>query len=196
MRIGRFTLSAASAVLLLIQLLLVSAVAAKYLYQRWRCPRVWVMAQAYDPELPMRGRYIATQLMVDACQSTLPSAKGAQFPRDVNGAIRPGPYVMRPAAVNFRADLKVENNKLIALRVEGEDSQAGEEVWAAPGAPCDKMRLTTPTNFYVAEHAQSPLPLRPGQELWIEVTVPPKGPPRPLQMAVKDNGVWRPLGLK
>jgi hypothetical protein len=23
--------------------------------------------------------------------------------------------------------------------------------------------------------AQSPLPLKPGQELWIEVTVPPKG---------------------
>src|SRR5208283_3048759 len=31
------------------------------------------------------------------------------------------------------------------------------------------------------------------QELWIEVTVPPQGPPRPLQMAVKDNGVWKPL---
>ena len=36
----------------------------------------------------------------------------------------------------------------------------------------------------------------PGHELWIEVTVPPKGPPRPLQLAEKENGVWKPLTLQ
>jgi hypothetical protein len=193
MKIGRWTISMMSVTVLVIQLLLVATVAGKYLYERWRCPRVWVMAQAYDPELPMRGRYIETQLTVDGCQSTLPSAKAAQFPRDVNGAIRPGPYVMRPTPVSFRAILKAENNKLIAVRAEGENSQAGEEVWAVPGAPCDRMRLTEPTNFYIAEHTQSPLPLKPGQELWIEVTVPPKGEPRPLQMALKEDEVWKPV---
>ena len=34
----------------------------------------------------MRGRYLSLQLTVDGCQSTLPSAKQADFPRDVNGA--------------------------------------------------------------------------------------------------------------
>jgi len=56
MKIGRFTLSAASLALLIIQLALVSTVAAKYLYQRWTCPRVWTRAVAMDPEFPMRGR--------------------------------------------------------------------------------------------------------------------------------------------
>jgi hypothetical protein len=194
MKIGRFTLSAVSVALLVIQLLLVSTIAAKYLVQRWQCPRVWALAQGYDPELPMRGRYIQTQLRVDGCQSTLPSAKAAQFPRDFSGAVKPGPYMMRPMPVNFRADLKVENDRLIAVQVQGDESgTAGEQVSAMPGAACDQMRLMTPVNYYISDTAKSPLPLKPGQELWIEVTVPPKGPPRPLQMALKDNGVWKPL---
>jgi hypothetical protein len=194
MKIGRVTISITSVALLVIQLALVSLIAAKYLYQRWRCPRVWTLAQGYDPELPMRGRYIQTQLRVDGCQSTLPSAKAAQFPRDFSGAVKPGPYTMRPMPVKFRADLKVENNRLIAVQVEGDESgTAGEEVSAMPGAACDQMRLMTPVNYYISDTAKSPLPLKPGQELWIEVTVPPKGPPRPLQMALKDNGVWKPV---
>ena len=116
MKIGRFTLSGVSIVLLVIQLLIVSSIAGKYLWQRWRCPRVWTRAAAIDPELPMRGRYLSLQLTVDGCQSTLPSAKFATFPRDVNGAIKPGPYVLRPRPVLFRANLKVQNNQLVALR--------------------------------------------------------------------------------
>jgi hypothetical protein len=197
MKIGRFTLSGVSIALLLVQLLLVSTIAAKYLYQRWRCPRVWTRASAFDPQLPMRGRYLSLQLTVDGCQSTLPSAKEAIFPRDVNGAIRPGPYVLRPRPVNFRANLKVDNNRLVVLRIEGqEDLTAGEEVSAAPGAPCDRMWLDSPVAFYIADTARSPLPLKPDQELWIEVTVPPKGPPRPIQLALKQNGAWTPLAFQ
>jgi hypothetical protein len=194
MKIGRFTLSGVSIVLLTIQLLVVSSIAGKYLWQRWRCPRVWTRAAAIDPDLPMRGRYLSLHLTVDGCQSTLPSAKFATFPRDVNGAIKPGPYVLRPQPVLFSANLKVEDNQLVALRVEGqEDSGAGEEISAAPGAPCNQMQLSDPVDFYIADTAKSPLPLQPNQELWIEVTVPPKGPPRPLQLALKDSGAWKPL---
>ncbi len=197
MKIGRLTLSGVSVALLIIQLLLVSSIAGKYLYQRWRCPRVWARAVAVDPNLPMRGRYLSLQLTVDGCQSTLPSAKLATFPRDVNGAIKPGPYVLRPQPVDFRANLKVENNKLVAVRVEGqEDLTAGEEVSAAPGAPCDQMHLTDGVDFYIADTARSPLPLQPGQELWIEVTVPPKGPPRPIQLALKQDGTWKRLAFE
>jgi hypothetical protein len=196
MKIGRFTLSAASLALLIVQLALVSTIAAKYLYQRWSCPRVWTRAAAIDPQLPMRGRYLALQLTVDGCQSTLPSAKDANFPRDVNGAIKPGPYVLRPNAVDFRANLKVDHNTLVAVRIEGqEDSNAGEEVVGAAGSPCNEMQLASSTDFYISDTAQSPLPLKSGQGLWIEVTVPPKGPPRPIQLALKDNGTWKPLDL-
>ena len=197
MKIGRFTLSAASLALLVIQLGLVSTVAAKYLYQRWSCPRVWTRADAFDPSLPMRGRYLAVQLTVDGCQSTLPSAKDAKFPRDVNGAVKPGPFFLRPIAVSFNANLKVVNNALVAVRLEGtEDPNAGEEVIGTEGSPCNQMHLASSTDYFISDTAQSPMPPKQGQELWIEVTVPPKGPPRPIQLALKDNGAWKPLDLK
>jgi hypothetical protein len=197
MKIGRFTHSAASLALLIIQLLLVSAVGARYLYQRWTCPRVWTRAVAFDPSLPMRGRYLSLELTVDGCQSTLPSAKDANFPRDVNGAVKPGPYVLTPNAVDFFANLKVVNNTLVAVRIEGqEDSTAGEQVVGSAGSPCDQMQLASPTAFFISDTAQSPLPLKPGQELWIEVTVPPTGPPRPLQLALKQDAQWKPLALR
>jgi hypothetical protein len=197
MKIGRFTVSAASLALLIVQLALVSTIAAKYLYQRWTCPRVWTRAVAFDPQLPMRGRYLALELTVDGCQSTLPSAKDATFPRDVNGAVKPGPYTLRQDTSDFHANLKVVNKTLVAVRLEGtEDSSAGEEVVGTAGSPCNQMQLASFTDFFISDTAQSPLPLKPGQELWIEVTVPPKGPPRPMQLALKDNETWKPLDLK
>lgn len=197
MKLGRLTLSGASVALLVFQLLVVSSIAGKYLYQRWRCPRVWTRAAAFDPQMPMRGHYLSLRLNVDGCQSTLPSAKDATFPRDVNGAIRPGPFVMRPQSVYFRANLKVQNNQLMAVRIEGqEDQAAGQWVSAVPSAQCDQMRLESPVDFYIAEQAASPLPLHSGQELWIELTVPPKGPPRPIQLALKQNGAWKPLAAQ
>ncbi len=56
MKPGRIKLSGPSVALLVIQLALVCSVPAKYLYQRWSCPRVWTRAAAYDPELVMRFR--------------------------------------------------------------------------------------------------------------------------------------------
>jgi len=197
MKIGRFTFSAASLALLIVQLAMVSTIAAKYLYQRWSCPRVWTRAAAIDPNLPMRGRYLALQLTVDGCGSTLPSASDAAFPRKYDGTVKPGPYWLRENATFFRAHLKVVNHQLVAVRVaEHESSDEGEEVVAGAGQPCSQMQLESATDFFISDAAKSPLPLKAGQQLWIEVTVPPKGPPRPLQLALNDQGVWKPLGLR
>jgi len=195
MKIGRWSISVASVAVLVVQLALVSTVAGKYLWQRWRCPRVWTRTVAIDPELPMRGRYLSQQLVVDGCQSTLPSAKAAQFPRDVNGAAVPGPYGLRPlGVVEFNGELRVANNKLVAVQIQDpRKADNGQLVDAWPGTQCDQMRLEKPVAIFIADTARSPLPLKPGQELWVEITVPPKGPPRPLQMALKDNGAWKPL---
>jgi len=196
MKIARFTFSGTSVALLVIQLAIVSSVAAKYLYQRWTCPRVWARTVAVDPELPMRGRYLSLRLMVDGCQSTLPSAKAARFPRDINGAAIQGPYFVQATAI-FHADLKVENNRLMAVYIrDDQNGTVGEEVSVWPGAACDAMRLDAPVDFYIPEHASDPSRLKPGQELWVEVTVPPKGPPRPTQIALKDNGAWKPLAFQ
>jgi hypothetical protein len=203
MKMGRFlapfSLSGTVIALIVIQLALVSAFAAKYVYQRWTCPLGWTRAVGADPEASMHGRYLRLRLTVDGCQSTLPSAKLATFPRDVNGAVKPGQYVLRPEPqpAHFNAWLKVVNNMLVAVRVEGqEDATMGEGITAMPGTPCDQMSLDAPVDFFLPRHTKSPLPLKSGQELWIEVTVPPKGPPRPIQLALKQDGVWKPLAYE
>jgi hypothetical protein len=196
MKLSSVSIAGKSIALLLIQLAIVSSIAAMYLYQRWTCPKVWVRASAYDPEMPLRGRYLSFQLTADGCQSTLSSAKAAAFPRDFNGAAIRGPYALR-AATEFRANLKVENNRLIAVRIEADESgSAGQQVSAFPGSPCDRMRLAMPVDFYISDTASDPSRLKPGQELWVEVTVPPQGPPRPTQLALKDNDVWKPLDFQ
>lgn len=188
-------LSRVSIALLSIQVAIVSTVAIKYLYQRATCPRVWTRASAYDPSLIMRGRYLSLQLTVDGCSSTLPSAKNA---RTANGTPSKANFnVNAPGMVWFQAKLAVRDNKLIAIRVpESESSGSTESISAAPGSTCDQMRLAVPVDFYIAEHATDPTFLKSGQELWIEVTVPPKGPPRPLQLSLKDNGAWKPLAFQ
>jgi uncharacterized membrane-anchored protein len=198
MKLGKFSFSGTSIVLLLIQLALVSSIAAKYLYQRRSCPRVWVRTAAYDPEMVMRGRYLSLRLTVDGCESTLPSALHAVFPRNTDGTTKPSGFTVKAEyPVQFSARLKVEGGKLLAIRIpEADLTSRGVEVTALPDSSCDAMRLDEPVNFYIAEHAADPTRLKPNQELWIEVTIPPQGPPRPLQLALKDNGAWKPLAFQ
>ena len=146
----------------------------------------------------MRGRYLSLQLTVDGCRSTLPSAKPSEFPRNIDGSVKnSGDSSIRSAQpVSFQALLHVENGKLFVLRPDGVESTTGTQtVKAFSTAPCSAMTLAEPVNFYVSEHAHSPLPLASGSELWIEVTVPKSGPPRPLRLAVSSSSGWKPLDL-
>jgi hypothetical protein len=190
--------SKASITLLILQLMIVSTVAAKYLYERITSPRVWTRAGAYDPQLVMRGRYLSLRLSVDGCGSTLPTAKDAQFPRNINGVPGGDTFSIRSAnTVWFQAEIAIKDHKLIARRVpESDTSTPTQTVAAWPGAPCDQLNLSNPVDFYIPDNATDPTRLKPGQELWIEVTLPPKGPPRPLQLALKDNGAWKPLAFQ
>lgn len=198
MKLGRISLSVTSLVLLAVQLTIVSTIAAKYLYQRWSCPRVWTRATTYDPKLLMRGRYLSLQLVVDGCKSTLPSAREAVMPRNVQGVQTGNRYtIFADQSVRFPAKLKVEGGKLLAIRIPEDNGRPDElMVEGRPGASCEDLRLEGAVDFYIAETAAAPGALKSGQELWIEVTVPPKGAPRPIQLAMKDGGNWRPLAFQ
>lgn len=196
MKVGKVSVGGVSLVVLAIQLVIVSSIAGKYLYQRWTCPRVWVRSMAYDPEAVLRGRYLSVQVTVDGCQSTMPAKEQAAIPPGTTGPH--GTIVNIPGApVEFPARLKVQGGKLVAIRIPEADTESGTQMVSAQrGASCADMRLDTPVDFYIAEHAADPTPVRRGQELWVEVTVPPKGPPRPVQLALKDNGAWKPLAFQ
>jgi hypothetical protein len=189
-------LARVSVVLMILQLAIVASIGAQYVYQRWTSPHVWVRAVAPEASSAVSGRYLNLQLVVDGCQSTLPSAKAATFPRDINGAAVQGPFGLIAGTI-FRANLKVQSNRLIAVNaVVDETGREGQPVMATPGKPCDQMRLIHSVPFYVAENSIDASRLNPGQELWMEVTVPATGPPRPLQLALKENGAWKSIAVQ
>ncbi|MGA2251293.1 hypothetical protein [Terracidiphilus sp.] len=192
MRIGSVRLSAVSVVVLVIQLVIVSLIAARYLYQRATCPRVWTRSAVYDPELIMRGRYLGLRLTVDGCGAA--KTLGEHTLEQPTTFVTPVGVPNRQIA-QFEAALSIKDNKLIASRAPTRHfSLAAEYVSWRVGDSCDAMTLQQPVYFYIAEHATSPLPVKQGDQLWIEVTLPPKGPPRPIQLALKhQGGAWEPL---
>lgn len=60
----------------------------------------------------------------------------------------------------------------------------------------NKARIFPPVAFFISEHADDPSRhLQNGDELWVEVTVPPKGHPRPIRLGSKHDGTLTPLKL-
>jgi hypothetical protein len=192
MRLARTSLA-----LLAIQLGLVSSIAAKYLLDRKTSPRVWTRAVAYDPEMVMRGRYLSTQLKIDACDVELPIARmntttpeSSQTYFDLNGT--------GEITVELPVIAGAKDGKLAALRIaKSRDESKSQEITLRKGGACNDAVLWRPVDFYLSETAKSPFPLQKGQELWVEVTVPFSGPPRPIHLALKSgDGKWQPLSYR
>jgi hypothetical protein len=87
----------------------------------------------------------------------------------------------------------VENNQLVAHRAKGK-TDLSITTWerSTRQAGPDVYVLSPPVTFFLPEHAAGPL-LRRGDEIWAEVTIPRKGPPRPIQLALKTPSEWKPL---
>ena len=165
--------------LVVIQCLLVSSIAVKYLYERATCPRVWTRASQYDPELPMRGRYLALSPQVDACEVMK------------NG--RPS-EVQAFGIRSFRTRLAARDGKLVAEDARDQLPRTDfPAVTVGVNRSCSQGQIWRGIDYFLPENAKSPFPLKPGQELWVEVTVPPQGAPRPIQLALSDKGTWRVL---
>ena len=137
---------------------------AKYLTDRSSLPRVWARAQPFDPNLPIRGRYV--RLAIEVKLEGDPSYFGA-------------------------VKLLVKNSELHAVRTT-EDT--GNHLWWAPNARPNGS-LAEAAAFFIPEHIPDPSRLGPGEELWVEVSIPNKGPPRPIRLAVKKDSTFTVLPL-
>jgi hypothetical protein len=126
------TLTRKGLILAAIQCLLVLSLTGKLLYDRSTCPRVWVRTARWDPNLPIRGRYLALRLVPES---------GAPWYAETSGQM--------------------------VLFFVPEHTLPFEAVRARSDAP----------------------------ELWVEVTIPHKGPPRPIRLALKKAGKLEPLDI-
>jgi len=161
--------------LVVLQVGLVSSLGAKLLYDRATRPRVWMQVATFDPNLPIRGRYLVFSLQLPTEGFTLRE----------NSEPYSSPF--SPSS----CDLLVRNGVLTAVA-----NQHGEfwvNVRLVDHKPLAIVNTQTP--FFIPEHGNVPTRRAGGEELWIEATLPRKGPPRPIRLATKTNGVLVPLAL-
>lgn len=161
-------------VLAAIQVLLVAAVGAKYFYDRAHYPRVWVETVPYDPDLPIRGRYVSIAVLVDAERIVTPEA-------DADSG----------APAMFIGRLQVKGDNLVAI----EDDDGRHWVSSRPCGAATCWQLAEPLAYFIPERVEDPSRRPAGETLWVEVTVPPSGAPRPIQLGVAKDGLITPLEL-
>jgi hypothetical protein len=128
----------------------------------------------------------------------LPRAWVRALPVDPNMPIR-GRYVSLRLAVDPAeggsethgglAQLSAQNGRLVAT-----PSTVSENLVSRDGS--HGWSLWEPVAFFIPEHVPDPSRRAPGEELWVEVSVPRKGPPRPVRLGVRKDGVLTPLELR
>jgi hypothetical protein len=136
-----------------VQLAIVFSLSAKYAIDRERLPRVWAKAMPFDPNLPIRGRYVRLQLEVTNPPTTQPG--------------------------NSIRYLATADGKLSAAL----DEKGTTVLW-----PQANATMSEPVAYFIPEHVPDPSLRAPGEELWVEVTVPRHGTPRPIRLGVKKEG--------
>ncbi len=149
-----------------LHVLVIASIGAKFLYDRSHYPSLWVETAPYDPDMPIRGRYVSIALLVDV-------DRGAGN----DGSAR--------NAYGFPVRLDVRGDRLVAVQ---DDARGRQWVTSCRRDNADCWRLVRPLAYFIPEHATDPSRRPPGETLWAEVTVPPRGPPRPIRLGLKKEG--------
>lgn len=158
---------------------MVALLGGKLLYDRATLPAVWVEAAPHDPTLPIRGRYVSLDLMVEG--------RGLREPGKTAG--------WQPAQA---VHLSVEGGRLVAVpNAEQRGNDPSRDVRIVERQGRKLAVLAQPVPFFIPEHVPDPSLRPPGEELWVQVTVPRQGPPRPIRLGIrKGTGPLLPLELR
>jgi hypothetical protein len=165
------TRRAAGLVLAAVHAALVGSLGLKLLADRARLPRGWVESQPFDPSTPLRGRYVRLGLVIPLS----------------NPDTTRGPYAEAGVRLELRGDRVVGSidDSVVSPRVQLRRDQGR---WSA--------RLAQPVAYFIPEHVPDPSVRPSGEELWAEVTIPKKGPPRPIRLGVMKDGRLTPLDIR
>lgn len=161
----------AGIVLAMVHVGLIGLLGLKLLADRAVLPRAWARTLPYDPSLPIRGRYVQLRLEVP-----LDSLSGDRA-------------VSRSLGVRLEAG----EGRLRAV-LDGEGGGRAVTLDSAGGAP--RGVLVEPVAFFIPEHIPDPSVRPAGEELWAEVTIPRRGPPRPIRLGVRKHGDLTPLEIR
>jgi len=148
-----------------IQIALLGAVAADFAWERSHYPHLWLQAVAFDPALPIRGRYVRLAAVVQLDEAAPVAAR-------------------RPGEVAERRQVRLEvrsGARGPELRARPDD-HGGQ--WIRPARCGDRACwvLGEALAYFLPESAADPSRLVAGETLWIDASIPPHGPPRPIRL--------------
>ena len=156
-----------------VQVALIAVVGGTLLHERATLPRVWIESAGVDPELPIRGRYVRLNLLVPAIVDEAVGDESQACGR-----------------------LEVRDGQAVAILEDPADAVSGvpSACFARQeGAPGDKWLLLQSVAFFLGEDASDPTVGRAPGELWVEVTLPEGGRPRPIRLGLMRDGVIQTL---
>lgn len=171
------------------QLALVSSLGGKLLVDRATRPRFWLRTAPVDPDLPIRGRYVRLRVEVPtpglgaAPQKEKEQERRMSLPRTAGPPLRD-----RVERVHLKAGPE-------GLTATFDQAESGEELWGQVAVDRSVVILQEPLAYFIPEHVADPSRLAGNEELWVEVTLPRKGPLRPIRLGVKRGDVLTPLLL-
>lgn len=181
-----------------LHLVIVLSLGGKLLVDRATRPRVWLKAAPVDPSLPIRGRYVSLRVEVPVTGIDLPPVPPR--PKTLKDT---DPWPPRWETHPIRVELIPSAAGLMARKAppgsEAEEAYLGNAF--LPESVRTLLRdqwtvtLREPLAFFLPEQVPDPSRRAAGEELWVEVTLPKKGPLRPIRLGVKQAGVLRPLDL-
>ena len=189
-----------AAVVALIQVLIVCSLGAKLLYDRRTRPRAWFKTERYDPNLPLRGRYVSLQIEVHDSRS----------PEELEKKFGPEIQAMQNQQARYSSRARFNYGRECGWIAMRDGAPVAEFDQTAAVWNCDNLtfmrrrtgnenslQLTEPSLFFISDTAKDPTALARGDELWVLATIPRKGPPRPIALGVKKTGEQeiRPLEL-
>lgn len=159
-------------VIALVQVALVGGVGGKLLYDRHSLPRVWAETTGIDPVLPIRGRYVSLRLVVEVDRAPEPGGGERRI------EVYPATLAVADGALHVVVSARPEESPYggIETMVQRVSTPAGP-----------RWTLEEPVAFFLPERAPDPTRLAAGETLWAEVTVPPRGPPRPIRLEVRKQ---------
>jgi hypothetical protein len=88
--------------------------------------------------------------------------------------------MQNPGYWTWPVSLAVENGHLVPkLEDQSHSPRDVQELTQRTNQPCNQIPLPTKVEYFIPDTAKTPFPLKPSQQLWVEVTMPPTGPPHP-----------------
>lgn len=159
----------AGVVLALLQAGLLLLVGLTFWIERLTAPRLWALAQPVDPNLPIRGRYVSLRLRV------------------------PLSGVDTSESTTQSVILQGQGDRLVAEN-DGDGERYAGALIRREGQTL--VELSEPLALFIPPDVKDPSRRSPSDPLWVEVTLPRSGPPRPIQLGVMRGGRVRPLSLR